>query len=202
MDNKKTIPSLASLCQNSNASGNSNNLTQLKAKMQQNKSPSLSSLASSATKKPLTSLQSLATRSTTANSPSLSSLAQKSTTINKSKLTSLSHLASKKDTDGKNTILTPAVQIKPNTISISNPPVKTHDIEEEIVNDPLCGKPSAVAQFLFKPTNEHVFDAQQVFQRATQKPTSIPIFKFDQPSPDDIVLAAQSQRSGPQKKNS
>lgn len=165
MTDKKPIPSLASLRQNASTT---NNLAQLKAKMQ-NKSPSLASLATSSLKKPSTSLQSLATRTTPTSLPVATT-----TTNNSKKLTSL--------------VSKPPV--------IKKPSIQPHDIKEE-EQDPLLGKPSAVAQFLFKSTAEpRVFDAHSVFQQATQKPSSIKVFQFDQPSPDDIVLAAQSQRGG------
>lgn len=62
--------------------------------------------------------------------------------------------------------------------------------------NPLCAKPSTAAQFLFKPQQSLQFDAQSVFQQALKKPTSIHVFEFDKPSPDDIVIAAQNQRGG------
>ncbi|ORE07288.1 hypothetical protein BCV72DRAFT_249491 [Rhizopus microsporus var. microsporus] len=83
--------------------------------------------------------------------------------------------------------------------------------EEEEEDNPLCAKPSAAAQFLFEPqpkvvpakeVNFLTASLQAMFYDDLKKSSSIPIFTFDKPSPDDIVLAAQSQRGAGSTKRS
>jgi hypothetical protein len=71
--------------------------------------------------------------------------------------------------------------------------------EEEEVDNPLVAKPSLAAQFLFQPQPKSI-PMDDILEKAIRKSCSIGVFKFDQPSPDDIVMAAQSQR-GSNKKN-
>jgi hypothetical protein len=213
--NKKSLPSLASLSQarQTSTSNDNNSLAQLKQKIQKpTSSLALLASASASTKKPLSSLQTLAQRANpTTSKSSLTSLAHKSSTASSSSLT---HLASRQTTSEKKGSLASLAsksspsQTKPPTISLtpvaSKPiteavlePEKDQELEEEeLFINPLCAKPSAAAQFLFKPQPERVFNAQDVFQKATKKPSCIHVFEFDQPSPDDIVIAAQSQRGG------
>ncbi|KAL9546519.1 hypothetical protein MBANPS3_006616 [Mucor bainieri] len=162
--------------------------------------PSLASLAtkspsSTTTEKPLNSLAHLASRQP----------ASKPTTIvGKS---ALSSLASRSPAAPKPASLKPvpvAVAVAPATPASNVDTSKTtveesssdEEEEEAVYDNPLCAKPSAAAQFLFKPQQPLQFDAQSVFQHALKKPTSIHVFDFDQPSPDDIVIAAQNQRGG------
>jgi hypothetical protein len=218
-NNKKAIPSLASLTHARQTSTN-NSLAQLKQKMQKPAASSLASLASASAsnKKPLSSLQTLAQRANTTK-PSLASLAHKSSSGPSSAASnSLAHLASQQTTApvikqgslaslaSKSSQIQTKLTALPSTPAVA-PKVTTEEAlqtekkleiteEEEPYINPLCAKPSAAAQFLFKPQqSERVFDAQDVFQKATKKPTCIHVFEFDQPSPDDIVITAQSQRS-------
>lgn len=214
-NNKKVIPSLASLSNSRPTASSNNSLAQLKQKMQKPANSSLASLASASasTRKPLSSLQTLAQRANTTNSkPSLVSLAHKSNIATSNRL---AHLGSRQTTPIKrspleNLAFKPSQsQIKPTaslplTDSVSTEATEPalqyenteQDDQEEPFINPLCAKPSAAAQFLFKSQQpERVFDAQDVFRNATKKPTCIHVFHFDQPSPDDVVLAAQSQRS-------
>jgi hypothetical protein len=77
------------------------------------------------------------------------------------------------------------------------------------VQDPLWAEPSEAAQFLFQPQQPVMNkEAQQLADSFTQSIQSIfynvmksssnqiKAFDFDVPSPDDIVLAAQTNRSG------
>ncbi|KAM3581644.1 hypothetical protein VKS41_005808 [Umbelopsis sp. WA50703] len=75
-------------------------------------------------------------------------------------------------------------------------------------DNPLCARPSSVAQFLFTPltTNVGTWDLADnkkagaakslntTVQRLMPSSKNLSTFKFDSPSPDDIVHAAQSQR--------
>lgn len=167
-------PSLSSL---SNArQGANNSLSLLKQKMQ--KPSSLASLASNAPK-PLSSLQSLATRAPVQKTPAVRTTASP-------KLGSLSSLASRPPIKlAKPTVIKHApIEAKP------SPPV-------EQVTNPLVAKPSLAAQFLFRPQPSPSLQPPPEKSRHV----SIHVFQFDQPSPDDIVMAAQSQRPNNTKKN-
>ncbi|KAI8975254.1 hypothetical protein BDF20DRAFT_836672 [Mycotypha africana] len=219
-----SLAALSKARQNASSS-TTNSLTQLKQKMgaqTESQSPSLASLAaSSAAKKPLSSLQALAQRSSTGNTtPSLVSLAKKSSTsTNKaprlahltsrpptiqsdpSKLSALAGLASSVKESPKITLSYPSksISLEPSTKDkLTTEPAERQSVvinAEENYSNPLCGKPSFAAQFLFAPQEPIPFDAQAVFLEG-KKSESISAFKFDQPSPDDIVLAAQSNFSG------
>lgn len=92
---------------------------------------------------------------------------------------------------------TPSLNVDTNKSTVEESSSSDEEEEESVYENPLCAKPSAAAQFLFKPQQSlQQFDAQSVFQQALKKPTSIHVFEFDQPSPDDIVIAAQNQRGG------
>lgn len=214
-------PSLSSL---SNARQTpTNSLAQLKQKMQQPSLASLASSSSSSNAKPLSSLQSLAQRANkTSSMPSLASLAQKSTppktggnslaglatrtnTPQPTKLGSLTSLASKQTPPP-----TPPTSVaKPPIVSetkMAHPPKeqikKEEEEEEEIVENPLIAKPSLAAQFLFQPQQQpKSIPIDDILAKAMKKSLSIQVFQFDQPSPDDIVMSAQSQRGGGNKKN-
>ncbi|KAI8370104.1 hypothetical protein EDC96DRAFT_102434 [Choanephora cucurbitarum] len=222
-DNQKTTPSLSSLSSTRQASTNTSSLSQLKQKLQKpTNDTSLASLASlSASKKPMSSLQSLAQRNKTTSTPSLASLAQKSST-NAGTLPSLSHLASRQTKPNSLTHLaappvkqpSPAInnatvnpsslpsltKKKPMAAPLTAEPEPRVQEEEPEMENPLCAPPSAAAQFLFEPQPKIMFDPKIIFQQAVNKSTHIQPFSFDKPSPDDVVLSAQSQRSGANKK--
>lgn len=78
-------------------------------------------------------------------------------------------------------------------------------------DNPLCAPPSSAARFLFSPmetsnrVNTHIERvsaplpnsiAQTLYEAMRSSATNCTMFAFDIPSPDDIVLEAQSQRSG------
>ncbi|KAI7847355.1 hypothetical protein BDC45DRAFT_356556 [Circinella umbellata] len=79
--------------------------------------------------------------------------------------------------------------------------------------NPLCAPPSTAANFLFKRnSNQEGMEnidilsnlpssVGQAFYEAMKKASveNIHLFSFHDPSPDDIVLKAQSQRSGGRK---
>lgn len=94
-------------------------------------------------------------------------------------------------------------------------PTKAFHITNDQPANPLCAKPSAAANFLFM----HMYPEQantttpapipafssvgQVFYEAVKtSDDTIQVFSFDVPSPDDIVMEAQSQRSGGQLRKS
>lgn len=94
-------------------------------------------------------------------------------------------------------------------------PTKAFHITNDQPANPLCAKPSAAANFLFMhmypeqsntttPTPIPAFSSiGQVFYEAVKtSDDTIQVFSFDVPSPDDIVMEAQSQRSGGQLRKS
>ncbi|KAG2202156.1 hypothetical protein INT46_005794 [Mucor plumbeus] len=193
-EGKKPLSSLQTLAQRSNTNTKS--------------APSLASLAvksSSAVEKPSNSLAHLASRQS----------APKTTTSNTGG--SLAGLVSKqsqpKPTSIKSLSPLPSLPLPPSFPAKSVPIVDTpnptleelssssDEEEESIYENPLCAKPSAAAQFLFKPQQSLQFDAQTVFQQALKKSNAIHVFEFDQPSPDDVVIAAQNQPAAEKKAN-
>lgn len=204
---KPTTSSLASLASSSPAEGKKP-LSSLQALAQRSNAtaktaPSLASLAvksppSTTTEKPLHSLAHLASWQST---PKPNASTGKS---------ALSSLASRQSSATKPASIKPASNLAPApapvpvvfaTPSVNVDTSKSSSDEEEededaVYENPLYAKPSAAAQFLFKPQQSLQFDAQSVFQQGLKKPTSISVFEFDQPSPDDIVIAAQNQRGG------
>ena len=102
--------------------------------------------------------------------------------------------------------------IQTTTIEIKNQQPK---ISIPITANPLCAPPSAAATFLFKrnPNKEIIENNNtdvllalpdsvgQAFYEAMKKASAenIHIFSFNDPSPDDVVLEAQSHRSGGRK---
>ncbi|KAG1198815.1 hypothetical protein G6F70_005463 [Rhizopus microsporus] len=211
--------------QNTNSSGGS--LAQLKQKMQTqatskplsplqslaqksasnatNISPSLASLAQRSTPK-TNGLTHLATR----NSPASITKPASTTGAGLLKLSSLVKQPNKTVSEP------PKEQIKQedsesNSDKSSEHTEEEQEEEEEEEDNPLCAKPSAAAQFLFEPqprivpakeVNFLTASLQAMFYDDLKKSSSIPIFAFDKPSPDDIVLAAQSQRgAGSTKRN-
>ncbi|KAI9476269.1 MAG: hypothetical protein EXX96DRAFT_293917 [Benjaminiella poitrasii] len=189
---KKPLSSLQALAQRSNASGNSTpSLISLAQKMStansvstsKNKLTSLAHLASrtplpAASLPPSNSLANFSTKKITANQePVIPS----SSLLSISKPSSLMHLAKKTEPE-----------------LLNEPELPEKDKNGQNEDNALCAKPSIAAQFLFMPIPSVMssFDPQTVFEHAIKKSTSIPRFQFDQPSPDDIVLAAQNNRSG------
>lgn len=223
---KKTLPSLSALArQNNSSSGGS--LAQLKQKMQnQSTAKSLSplqSLAQKNTNKSTTasstmpSLASLAQRSTSKVS-SLSHLATRnsssvskpvaSTASGGSGLLKLSSLAKQPDKATLQLVKEQEQQIQKEKEEDMLENEDNADLEDNL----LCAKPSVAAQFLFEQQpkigcrdNEVQFltaSLQTMFYDSLKKSSSIPIFPFDKPSPDDIIFAAQNQRgTGSNKKN-
>ncbi|KAI9257023.1 hypothetical protein EDC94DRAFT_200004 [Helicostylum pulchrum] len=178
--------------------------------------PSLSSLANLASsKKKTSSLASLASQAKPVSS--LQSLAQRGSSVQKttpSSNNSLSHLASRTNTLGSLASLakkqptkpalthTPLQLVKPSPPPIAKPQVvvvkeeeEEEEEEEEIVENALIAKPSMAAQFLFQdlPMN------RTSLKPVSSKISTIPVFGFNQPSPDDVVLAAQNQRTNNKK---
>lgn len=221
---KKSLPSLSALSrQNTNSSGGS--LAQLKQKMQTqtaskplsplqslaqkstsnatNISPSLASLAQRSTPK-ANSLTHLATR----NSPASIAKPASATGAGLLKLSSLVKQPNKTVSEP------PKEQAKQEDSESNSDKSSEHtekEQEEEEEDNPLCAKPSAAAQFLFEPQPKVVpakevdfltASLQAMFYDDLKKSSSIPIFAFDKPSPDDIVLAAQSQRGAGSTKRS
>ncbi|KAK4517031.1 uncharacterized protein ATC70_000359 [Mucor velutinosus] len=196
--------SLASLASSSSAEGK-RPLSSLQALAQRSNTtaktaPSLASLAvkspsPTTTQKPLNSLAHLASRQSAPNSnagvgkSALSSLAPKQSTATRP--------ASMKPVSSPTPVVSAAPAANVDTNRLTNEESSSDEEQEEaIYENPLCAKPSAAAQFLFKPQQSLQFDPQSVFSQALKKPTSIHVFEFDQPSPDDIVIAAQNQRGG------
>ncbi|KAG0738508.1 hypothetical protein G6F57_011462 [Rhizopus arrhizus] len=224
---KKTLPSLSALARQSNSSSGGS-LAQLKQKMQnQSTAKSLSplqSLAQKNTNKSTTasstmpSLASLAQRSTskvsslghlaTRNSASVSKPAASIASSGGSGLLKLSSLAKQPDKATLQSVKEQEQQIQEE---------KEEDMSEnednvDLEDNSLCAKPSVAAQFLFEQQpkigcrdNEVQFltaSLQTMFYDSLKKSSSIPIFPFDKPSPDDIIFAAQNQRgAGSNKKN-
>ncbi|KAI7885682.1 hypothetical protein K492DRAFT_9925 [Lichtheimia hyalospora FSU 10163] len=183
-------------------------------------SPKPSSLAALAQKssasKGRTSLAHLATRS----NPSETSTRPPSSNQG---LSALAKLASKPNMSDKPTSLSPSLekqqqQQQQQEVEETMKPVTTPEKTLPMINDqpanPLCAKPSAAANFLFM----HMYPQQtnaaslpipafssigQVFYDAV-KPLddTIKVFSFDVPSPDDVVMEAQSHRSGGQLRKS
>ncbi|GAA5812847.1 hypothetical protein MFLAVUS_006306 [Mucor flavus] len=155
--------------------------------------------------KPVSSLQSLAQRNSAAQktSPSsnnsLSHLASR--TSNNNTLESLASLAKKQPTTKPALTHTPLRPVKTLTPPIVKPQVvavkveEEEEEEEEIFENALVAKPSMAAQFLFQdlPTNHTSLEP------VSSKVSTIPVFAFNQPSPDDIVLAAQNQPTAEKK---
>lgn len=183
-------------------------LSSLANKTASKKAPSsLASLASKA--KPVSSLQSLAQRNTStaqkiSATTSLSHLASRNT----SKLGSLASLATKQSMKSPpvNPIATtlsppPPVQTTSKTTTPATPPttVSTTPVPEqqEEVDNPLIAKPSMAAQFLFQPLPTS--NPTHLKPTINMKASNIPVFDFNRPSPDDIVLAAQNQRANNKK---
>ena len=182
-------------------------------------SPKPSSLAALAQKssasKGRTSLAHLATRS------SSSETSTRPTSSNQG-LSALAKLASKSNMSDKPTSLSSSLekqqQQQQQPVKETMKPVTTPEKTLPMINDqpanPLCAKPSAAANFLFM----HLYPQQtnatslpipafssigQVFYDAA-KPLNdtIKAFAFDVPSPDDVVMEAQSHRSGGQLRKS
>ncbi|CEG65078.1 Putative Elongation factor EF-1 alpha subunit [Rhizopus microsporus] len=220
---KKSLPSLSALSrQNTNSSGGS--LAQLKQKMQ--------TQATSKPLSPLQSLAQKSTSNATNISPSLASLAQRSTPKTNSLThlatrNSPASIAKPASATGAGLLKLSSLVKQPNK-TVSEPPKEqakqedsesnsdkssehTEEEQEEEEDNPLCAKPSVAAQFLFEPqpkvvpakeVNFLTASLQAMFYDDLKKSSSIPIFAFDKPSPDDIVLAAQSQRgAGSAKRN-
>lgn len=220
---KKSLPSLSALSrQNTNSSGGS--LAQLKQKMQ--------TQATSKPLSPLQSLAQKSASNATNISPSLASLAQRSTPKTNSLThlatrNSPASIVKPASATGAGLLKLSSLVKQPNK-TVSEPPkeqIKQEDSEsnsdkssehteeeqEEEEDNPLCAKPSVAAQFLFEPqprivpakeVNFLTASLQAMFYDDLKKSSSIPIFAFDKPSPDDIVLAAQSQRGAGSTKRS
>ncbi|CEP16061.1 hypothetical protein [Parasitella parasitica] len=191
-ETKKPLSSLQTLAQRSNANAGA--------------APSLASLAAnSSVEKPLSSLAHLASRQSTPKPIS-------SARGGGGGGGSLADLASRKPSAKPALIKPPSLPAVPpataaprsksptpeESVSSSDDDEEEEEEQESMYENPLCAKPSAAAQFLFKPQQSLKFNPQAVFQQARKQ--RISVFEFDQPSPDDIVIAAQNQRSG--KKNS
>ncbi|KAI9356866.1 hypothetical protein BD770DRAFT_389454 [Pilaira anomala] len=190
-------------------------LSSLANKTASKKAPSsLASLASKA--KPVSSLQSLAQRnSSTAQKTSATSSLSHLASRNTSKLGSLASLATKQpmksppvkpiatlspppppppvQTTTKTTTTTTPATPPPTTVSTSPAPEQ----QQEEVDNPLIAKPSMAAQFLFQPLPTS--NPTHLKPTINLKASNIPAFDFNRPSPDDIVLAAQSQRAANKK---
>lgn len=95
-------------------------------------------------------------------------------------------------------------------------PKKAFHITNDQPANPLCAKPSAAANFLFMhmypqqanttttPSPIPAFSSigRAFYEAVKTSDDTIKAFSFDVPSPDDIVMEAQSQRSGGQLRKS
>ncbi|ORX51593.1 hypothetical protein DM01DRAFT_1080760 [Hesseltinella vesiculosa] len=205
-----TVPSssLQSLAQKSQGQGKLTSLQNLASKRTSSPSP-VSTLTNLATS-PTSSLASLASMSSQKKSTGLASLAHRSTpsapaTPTSPALPSLTSLVTPKPAAVPSSPVVagnlpthqePAKTIKYTTISPA-PPAR------------LIAPPSTAATFLFQPrhplasaasdTIAATFSqsiAQSFYCALATKPSNIRVFQFDVPSPDDVALKAQSQRSG------
>ncbi|KAI8094055.1 hypothetical protein BDF21DRAFT_87129 [Thamnidium elegans] len=157
------------------------------------KTSSLASLASQA--KPVSSLQSLAQRNSIQKTipSSTNSLSHLASRTSNNALGSLASLAKKQPTTKP--ILTHTPPVKPPPVIKPQVVVVKEEKEEEIMENALIAKPSTAAQFLFQDLPTHPTSLEPV----SSKVSTIPVFTFNQPSPDDIVLSAQNQRTNNKK---
>lgn len=209
--NNSNPTSLQSLAKKSTASGNMNSLKDLASRKQTTTAkPGASSLTALAQKSPPAkgpvSLVQLASRSSASamsdkikdNGDASASEPSESLEHKETKPEPVRELARDSvspNQNGKDTS---------NTLSLSATKNK---------KDPLCAPPSSAAQFLFRamdsddsaalPAASKVFSeslAHSVdnafFESIQTAAKNVKVFAFDVPSPDDIVLAAQSNRSG------
>lgn len=213
---KKSLPSLSSLARQKNNNPSPNgSLSQLKQKMQKQEASKplspLQSLAQKSTNKPnsngLPSLASLAQRS----SPKANSLSHLSTRNlpSASKPTRLSKLTSPVQSKVESSIKEQSEEEEGQKIDQAKNHVEDDSEKGDTDDNPLCAKPSVAAQFLFEQQPQMTLNRQVqflnsslhiMFYESIKKSSTIPVFAFDKPSPDDIVFAAQSQR-GNNKKN-
>ncbi|KAL0083665.1 hypothetical protein J3Q64DRAFT_1140453 [Phycomyces blakesleeanus] len=181
---------------------------------------SLGSLSQkSSVPKGLTSLAHLASRSKH-NEEARNPLASQGHPVQKPASSSLARLAKRTTTTNTPSVPKPDVLPKPKPVEHDaelRVNVQTTEPVEPIKyvipppqQNPLCAPPSSTAEFLFKNiaperTNPRVdrlvcslpSTLGGAFYEAMQSSaTTIPMFSFDKPSPDDIVMNAQTNRSG------
>ncbi|KAI9015320.1 hypothetical protein CLU79DRAFT_348238 [Phycomyces nitens] len=177
---------------------------------------SLGSLSQkSSAPKGLTSLAHLASRSQQSEEPR-NTQAQQERPIQKLASSSLSGLAKRTTTTNISPTPKPVAplpkpdSVKQNTEANTQPsePLKYHIPPPQ--QNPLCAPPSSTAEFLFKDINSKGTDSRvdqlvcslpstlgRAFYEAMESSANtIQMFPFDKPSPDDIVMNAQTNRSG------
>ncbi|KAG2228809.1 hypothetical protein INT48_000082 [Thamnidium elegans] len=145
--------------------------------------------------KPVSSLQSLAQRNSIQKTipSSTNSLSHLASRTSNNALGSLASLAKKQPTTKP--ILTHTPPVKPPPVIKPQVVVVKEEKEEEIMENALIAKPSTAAQFLFQDLPTHPTSLEPV----SSKVSTIPVFTFNQPSPDDIVLSAQNQPTAEKK---
>ncbi|KAG0171990.1 hypothetical protein DFQ30_011427 [Apophysomyces sp. BC1015] len=177
--------------------------------------PSLATLAqaSNSANKGFTSLAHLASRRKT-ETPVKSNTKPPTASLGLAALAKKSVPAPKKEVQQPMT--KPEQPVVTKTIVSPDVPAATTTMVEKAtilvpVDNPLCAPPSSAAKFLFSPMDTPCYATTQVQQLTSSLPSSIAqtfyeavhssasnysVFPFDKPSPDDVILKAQSNRSG------